>query len=141
MNKKGPIIIIEDDEDDQLLLTQVFKQITAINELIFFEDPEEALTYLTSSDVEPFIVLSDINMPKLSGLELREKVHANESLRLKCIPYLFFTTSAEQQHVIDAYSKSVQGFFVKPASLDKLEQMMRKIIDYWQECTSPDYVR
>ena len=49
-------------------------------------------------------------MPKLSGMELREKVHANESLRLKCIPYLFFTTSAEQQHVIDAYSKSVQGF-------------------------------
>ena len=141
MNKKGPIIIIEDDDDDQLLLTQVFKKLTSTNELIFFEDPEEALTYLTSSEVEPFIVLSDINMPKLSGLELREKVHANESLRLKCIPYLFFTTSAEQQHVIDAYSKSVQGFFVKPNSVDKLEHMMRKIIDYWQECTSPDYVR
>ncbi len=141
MNKKGPIIIIEDDEDDQLLLIEVFKRLTITNEIIFFEDPEEALIYLTSSDVEPFIVLSDINMPKLSGLELREKVHANESLRLKCIPYLFFTTSAEQQHVIDAYSKSVQGFFVKPISLDKLEQMMRKIIDYWLECTSPDYVR
>jgi CheY-like chemotaxis protein len=141
MNKKGPIIIIEDDEDDQLLMTQVFKQIKATNEIIFFIDPEEALTYLTSTEVEPFIVLSDINMPKLSGMELREKVHANESLRLKCIPYLFFTTSAEQQHVIDAYSKSVQGFFVKPSSLDKLAQMMQKIIDYWQECTSPDYVR
>lgn len=141
MNKNGPIIIIEDDEDDQLLLTQVLKKLTATNEIIFFEDPEEALTFLTSTDVEPFIVLSDINMPKLSGLELRQKVHANESLRLKCIPYLFFTTSAEQQHVIDAYSKSVQGFFVKPSSLDKLEQMMRKIIDYWQECMSPDYVK
>ncbi|MVM38205.1 response regulator [Spirosoma sp. HMF3257] len=141
MNKNGPIIIIEDDQDDQLLLTQVLKKITVTNEIIFFEDPEEALTFLTSSDVEPFIVLSDINMPKLSGLELREKVHANENLRLKCIPYLFFTTSAEQQHVIDAYSKSVQGFFVKPSSLDKLEQIMRKIIDYWQECMSPDYVK
>lgn len=141
MNKKGPIVIIEDDEDDQLLLTQVFKKLTSTNEVIFFEDSEEALTYLISSDVEPFIVLSDINMPKLGGLELREKVHSNESLRLKCIPYLFFTTSDEQQHVIDAYSKSVQGFFIKPSSLDKLEQMIRKIIDYWQECTSPDYVR
>ncbi|SFD22808.1 response regulator [Spirosoma endophyticum] len=140
MNKKGPIIVIEDDEDDQLLLTQIIKKLTTPNEIIFFQDPEEALTYLLSTDIEPFIVLSDINMPKLSGLELREKVHANESLRLKCIPYLFFTTSAEQQHVIDAYSKSVQGFFIKPSSLDKLEQMMRKIIDYWQECTSPDFV-
>ncbi|GAB2521702.1 response regulator [Spirosoma aerophilum] len=140
MNKKGPIIVIEDDEDDQLLLTQVIKKLIIRNQIIFFQDPEEALTYLLSTDIEPFIVLSDINMPKLSGLELREKVHANESLRLKCIPYLFFTTSAEQQHVIDAYSKSVQGFFIKPSSLDKLEHMMRKIIDYWQECTSPDFV-
>ena len=141
MNKTGPIIVIEDDEDDQLLLTQVFSKLSHKNKVIFFEDPEEALTFLTTSAVEPFIVLSDINMPKLSGLELREKIHANESLRLKCIPYLFFTTSAEQQHVVEAYSKSVQGFFVKPNSLYKLEQMIRKIIDYWQECTSPDYIK
>ena len=113
MNKKGPIVIIEDDEDDQAMLSQVFKALAYSNEVVFFTDAVEALDYLVNTDIEPFLVLSDINMPKLNGLELREKIHENEDLRLKCIPYLFFTTSAEQAHVIDAYSRSVQGFFVK----------------------------
>ena len=139
MNRNGPIIIIEDDEDDQLLLSQVLKKITSINEIVFFEDPEEALSYLTSSDVEPFIVLSDINMPKLSGLELREKVHANESLRLKCIPYLFFTTAANHQAVIDAYSTSVQGFFTKPVSFTELKEQIKIIMEYWKHCSAPNY--
>ena len=73
MNKGGPIIIIEDDLDDQDILTEVFKELNYRNEIIFFDDGEKALTYLTATEVEPFIIFSDINMPKLSGMELREK--------------------------------------------------------------------
>lgn len=80
-------------------------------------------------------------MPKLSGLELRDKVHNNEDLKLKSIPYLFFSTSAEQRHVVDAYSKSIQGFFIKQDSIDKLKLTISKIIDYWQECVSPNYIK
>jgi CheY-like chemotaxis protein len=109
--------------------------------LLFFNDGEAALHYLTETEVEPFIIFSDINMPKLSGMELREKVHNNEALRLKSIPYLFFTTSAEQQHVIDAYSKSVQGFFIKPTNYDKLKRLIRITVEYWQECESPNYIK
>jgi CheY-like chemotaxis protein len=141
MDKTGSIVIIEDDEDDQEMLTQVFKQLEYKNEIIFFDDAEEALKYLISTSVKPFIVLSDINMPKLNGLELREQIHENEDLRMKCIPYLFFTTSAEQEHVIDAYSKSVQGFFIKPSKFEKLKDMIRKIVEYWQECESPNYIK
>ena len=141
MNKIGPIIVIEDDSDDQELLVIVFKELGFRNEIIFFEDGEEALDYLIKSDVEPFIILSDINMPKLNGLELRKKVHTNEDLRIKCIPYLFFSTSAEQKYVVDAYSESVQGFFVKPHSFDKLKRTIRIIVEYWQECESPNYIK
>lgn len=141
MNKRGPIVIIEDDEDDRALYREVLKELDYENEVIYFQEAEEALTYLTSSDIEPFIILSDINMPKLSGMELREKIHLNEDLKLKCIPYLFFTTSAEQKHVVDAYSKSIQGFFVKPISFDELKRTMGKIIEYWQECVSPNYIK
>jgi len=141
MNKIGPIIIIEDDLDDQVMLEDVFKELNYKNELIFFGDSEKALEFLVATDIEPFLVLSDINMPKLSGLELREKVHNNEDLRLKSIPYLFFSTSAEQKHVIDAYSRSIQGFFIKPHSYDRLKQVISKIVDYWQECESPNYIK
>lgn len=141
MNKTGPIIIIEDDLDDQGMLTDIFKELDYNNEVIFFGDSCTALDYLTKTDVEPFIVLSDINMPKLNGMELREKVHNNEDLRMKSIPYLFFSTSAEQQHVIDAYSRSIQGFFIKPNTYDKLKTVIRKIVEYWQECESPNYIK
>ena len=141
MNKTGPIIVIEDDSDDQELLNEVFKVLDFKNEITFFGDGEQALDYLLKSEIEPFLIMSDINMPKLNGLELREKIDTNEDLRLKCIPYLFFSTSAEQKHVVDAYSKSVQGFFVKPHSFDKLKRIIKIIIEYWQECESPNYIK
>lgn len=141
MNKGGPIIIIEDDLDDQEILSEVFKDLQQKNEIIFFEDGEKALEYLTGSTVEPFIIFSDINMPKLSGMELREKIHENEDLRIKSIPYLFFSTSAEQGHVVDAYSKSVQGFFVKPAAYSEIKETIKAIVDYWDKCVSPNYVK
>ena len=140
MNKSGPIIIIEDDTDDQYILSEIFKELNYNNELIFFADSVKALAYLTDTDIEPFLVLSDINMPKLNGMELRDKVHNNEELRLKCIPYLFFTTTASQKAVIDAYSKSAQGFFIKPPSYEKLQTIIKKIVEYWQECEAPNYM-
>lgn len=141
MNKNGPIIIIEDDMDDQEILVDIFKELKYKNKLIFFGDSEEALKFLIETEIEPFLVISDINMPKLSGIELREKVINNEDLRLKSIPYLFFSTIAEQKNVIDAYSRSIQGFFIKPKSYEKLREMMRKIVEYWQDCESPNYIR
>ena len=141
MNKTGPIVIIEDDVDDQEMLTEIFKELNYENELIFFSDSMQALQYLTETAIEPFLVLSDINMPKLNGMELREKIHNNEDLRLKSIPYLFFSTSAEQKHVIDAYSRSIQGFFVKPNNYEKLKKVIIKIVEYWQECESPNYIK
>jgi CheY-like chemotaxis protein len=141
MNKRGPIIIIEDDMDDQYILTDIFEELNYNNELIFFADSVQALEYLVNTEIEPFLVLSDINMPKLNGMELREKIHNNEDLRLKSIPYLFFSTSAEQKHVIDAYSRSIQGFFVKPSNYDKLKKVIVTIVEYWQECESPNYIK
>ena len=140
MNKNGPIVIIEDDADDQLILTDVLKELDFSNKVIFFSDGEKALEYLINSDDNPFLILSDINMPKLDGFQLRAKVHNNEQLRLKCIPYLFFTTAVSQRAVIDAYSKSVQGFFVKPQNYQEIKRVIGNIIRYWQDCHSPNKI-
>jgi len=80
-------------------------------------------------------------MPRLGGMELREKIHENEDLRLKSIPYLFFSTSAEQKHVVDAYSKSIQGFFVKPTNYADIKKTIKTIVRYWEACVSPNYVK
>ena len=138
MDKNGPIIIIEDDFDDQEILKGVFKKLNYDNEIIYFEDGEKALEYLLSMSIKPFLILSDINMPRLNGMELREKIYNNEQLNLRCIPYLFLTTAAEQPLVVKAYSQSVQGFFVKPSSLKEIEKLIANIMNYWKDCHSPD---
>jgi CheY-like chemotaxis protein len=138
MNKSGPIVVIEDDPDDQEVLVEIFQKLGYVNKIIYFLDGNEALAYLNKSDVQPFLILSDINMPMISGFELRNKVFTNEQLQTKCIPYLFFTTSANKKSVIDAYTMSVQGFFVKPNSMQGLENTIRKIVEYWKECIAPN---
>ena len=139
MNKEGPVIVIEDDLDDQFLLTEVFKKLNYSNEIIFFADGVKALQFLTQEDKKPFLILSDINLPKLNGLELRQKLRTDADIHLKCIPYLFFTTAANHQAVIDAYSTSIQGFFIKPISYDELVEQIKVIMDYWKHCSAPNY--
>jgi CheY-like chemotaxis protein len=137
MNTGGPIIIIEDDKDDQEMLRDTFARLNYSNEVCFFDNGQLALDYLNRSDVIPFLILSDINMPILNGFALRDKVKMDAKLQVKCIPYLFFTTASDQAIVIDAYSKSVQGFFIKPNSFTALENTIRVIMEYWTLCSSP----
>ncbi len=138
MNRNGPIIIIEDDEDDQELLKQVFKNLNVQNELIFFFDGHKALAFLSEPLTIPFIILSDINMPRLSGFELRDKLKNDSDLSIKCIPYLFFSTALDQKSVVEAYSKSVQGFFLKEDSYDELAKTISVIVEYWKRCAAPN---
>lgn len=138
MNKAGPIIIIEDDIDDQEELVEIFKKLGYKNKIVYFRDGNHALEFLNKTEIQPFLILSDINMPKINGFELRNKVFTNEQLQTKCIPYLFFTTGANKKSVIDAYALSVQGFFVKPSTEQGLENTIKKIVEYWQECIAPN---
>jgi CheY-like chemotaxis protein len=138
MNHQGPVIIIEDDQDDQFIFEEVIRKLNYENELIFFTDGEEALEFIRSRKVIPFLIISDINLPKLNGFELRAKLKTDADLALKCIPYLFFSTALNQQAVIDAYSMSVQGFFVKPNSMEDFEKTISAIMEYWRRCAAPN---
>ena len=138
VNKNGPVIVIEDDPDDQDFLTEIFQKLNYQNKILFFFDGQEALDHINSSNELPFLILSDINMPKLNGFALREKLKTDSKLSNKCIPYLFFSTALNQKSVIDAYSQSVQGFFVKQSSMDELEKTIRAIMEYWRRCAAPN---
>lgn len=140
MNRNGPVIIIEDDADDQDLLVEIFEKLNYPNKIVFFFDSQKALDYLNRTDISPFLILSDINMPKLDGFELRNKIYTDAQLQMKCIPYLFFSTASTQKAVVDAYSLSVQGFFIKQNSMAELEKTIRIIMEYWKRCVAPNDV-
>ena len=137
MNRNGPIIIIEDDPDDQAFFREVYNNLNYSNDIIFFFDGQEALDFLNTTDIIPFLIMSDINMPRLDGFALRDKIRTDAQLQIKCIPYLFFSTASSQQAVLDAYSLSVQGFFVKDNTISELEHTIRIIIEYWKKCVAP----
>lgn len=138
MNNNGPVIIIEDDIDDKEMLEHVFQKLGYPNELLFFTNGEAALDFLNETALQPFIILSDINMPKLDGFALRHKIKLDAKLQVKCIPYLFFSTASTQKAVIDAYSLSVQGFFIKQPSMAELEKTITVIMEYWKRCAAPN---
>ena len=121
-----------------MFLVEIFQKLNYQNEILFFSDGEEALKHINETNDLPFLILSDINMPKLNGFALREKLRMDEKLSNKCIPYLFFSTAVNQKSVIDAYSQSAQGFFVKQNSKGELEKTIGVIMEYWRRCAAPN---
>jgi CheY-like chemotaxis protein len=138
MNRNAPEILIEDDCDDQQILIDVFKNLNYTNELLCFPDGQQALDFLNESDIIPFLILSDINMPKLNGFALRDKIKMDAKLQSKCITYLFFSTATSMDAVVKAYSLSVQGFFVKQTKISEIEKTISVIMEYWKRCMSPN---
>lgn len=141
MLKSGPIIVIEDDPDDQFMLSQIFKKLAYRNEVIFIGDGETALSYLRMREVQPFMIISDINMPKMNGVDVRKAIVTDRVLLEKCIPYIFFSTNSNQEMVRDAYSLRVHGYFRKPSSMSDLESTIKTIVDYWMFSEAPYYYR
>lgn len=131
---KGPIIIIEDDNDDQEMYTDSIRAIGIPNEVRFFDGAKEALDYLTTTEEQPFVILSDINMPGMTGLELRKQIQDDPYLCTKGIPFVFVSTNATNVSVRHAHALSVQGYFEKPTSVQGLKKMFQTLFDYWELC-------
>jgi CheY-like chemotaxis protein len=139
MNKNGPIVVVEDDKDDQDLLKQVFTELNVKNEVLMFDDGLQAAIYFDQNSINPFIIISDINMPKMNGMELRDRMQKEGAPRLRSVPFIFLTTGAAANTTIEAYLNSVQGFFTKQASVSDFRTTMKRIVDYWGECTAPNF--
>ena len=139
MAKSGPVILVEDDVDDQDFFEEALRWIGLENELKVFPNAEEAFKYLKTTTEQPFIIFSDVNLPGLNGVEFKRKIDNDKELREKSIPFAFLSTSDDQQTVNIAYTQlTVQGYFKKPQSYDELKALIKLIIDYWQKCRHPN---
>jgi CheY-like chemotaxis protein len=137
--KSGPIILIEDDEDDQGIMEDVMNELKVPNKLIWFDRCSKAMQYLLTTTDQPFIILCDVNMPEQNGIEFKRQVDNDPYLRNKSIPFVFYSTSVQQDAVNEAYTKmTVQGYFKKRNSFEEIKKIMRLILDYWYECRHPN---
>ncbi|HYF70334.1 MAG TPA: response regulator [Ohtaekwangia sp.] len=131
MSKKGPIIIVDDDSDDQELLASTFDSIGIQNKLIMFQSAEMALIYLYETKDQPFMIISDINMPIMNGIEFKMRIDQCEILTGKCIPFIFLSTCGKPSEE-KACNLDIEGFFEKQNSLNALEHTLRTILNYWK---------
>ena len=129
-------MIIEDDRDDQELLEETFSILNYPNPVIFFTNGNEALEYLLEENTPPVLIISDINMPKISGIEIREKINSNKKLQKLQIPYVFFTT-AQKASVVSECSLSDFDFFTKPNTMQDFKKTIITIVEYWLGCYTP----
>ena len=137
MNKNAPILIIEDDIDDQKFLQEIFLKLNYLNELVFLNDGEEAIEYLMQMKKVPFLIISDLNMPKINGIELRARVKENAAINIKCVPYILFSTTVAKNYIDDAYTMGIQGYFKKPIDPNELMAILKAIIEYWKYSYAP----
>ena len=131
---KGPIIIVEDDKDDQEVYEESIKGIGISNDIRFFDEAKSMLDYLINTEEQPFIIISDVNMPGMTGLELKKYIHEDPFLRTKGIPFVFISTNAGKMSVRHAHALSVQGYFEKPSNIEGVKQMLKKVFEYWALC-------
>ena len=125
-----PILLVEDDSVDVMTVKRALKDIKVTNGLTHVTNGEEALEYLRGQDSKmPCIVLLDLNMPKMNGIEFLKIVKADEEL--KKIPVVVLTTSGEEQDKIESFKLSVAGYIVKPTDYKKFVEVVRTIDLYW----------
>jgi len=139
MARSGPIIVVEDDIDDQETFREVVEELEMKNQLVYFDNTTDAMQFLTSGDVQPFIIFCDVNLPMQDGISFKKEIDDNPELRRKSIPFVFYTTSVTRQSVNEAYMDStVQGFFQKPDNYSAIKHMLKLIFEYWILCRHPN---
>lgn len=133
MKMHRDILVIEDDEDDRDILKEIFRDLGYRNTIVFFSDSTEALKYIRKPDVEPFIIISDINMPKLGGFELRNIILEEELLNDKNIPYIFISNAQDDHSVRQANKLSIQGYIHKGTDYNVYKGKIKSLIDFWRD--------
>ena len=137
MQKPKPILLVEDDSVDAMTVKRAMRDLQVNHSVIHSVNGEEAMKYLTSPDTEkPFVILLDLNMPKMNGIEFLKVMKENPEL--KTIPVIVLTTSKEQQDVLDSFEFGASGYMVKPVDYSKFVEILRRIFTYWDSSELPE---
>jgi two-component system, response regulator len=141
--KEKAILLVEDNPDDIALTIRAFRKSNIMNEIVQAHDGSEALDYRfgqgqwTGRDLSimPTLILLDLKMPKVDGLEVLRRLRANEQTRL--LPVVILTTSKEDQDIIDGYALGANSYVRKPVDFNQFVEAVRQLGLYWFVLNEP----
>ena len=130
MRSSRPILLVEDDDVDAMTVTRALKELKVTNELVRRCNGEEALEYLKDpKSIKPCVIVLDLNMPRMNGLEFLKIAKADEEF--KKIPVIVLTTSREDRDMIESFRLSVAGYILKLVDYKKFVEAVRIVDLYW----------
>jgi CheY-like chemotaxis protein len=130
------ILLAEDDEKDIVLTMTAFKQNNLLNKVVAVHDGEEALDYLfyknkfaSREKGNPAVILLDIKMPKIDGLEVLKRI--KQDINLKKIPVVILTSSGEEKDLATSYNLGANSYVVKPVNFNEFIEAVKQLGLYW----------
>lgn len=137
------ILLVEDNPDDELLTLRALRQQNLANDIVVVRDGVEALEFLFAEGAyadrdatdTPSLVLLDLKLPKLDGLEVLRRIRADE--RTKLIPVTILTSSDEQKDLVESYNLGANSYVRKPVDFDQFTEAVRQLHLYWLLLNEP----
>jgi two-component system, response regulator len=131
------ILLIEDNPDDAELTIRTLKKNNLANNLIHLQDGEEAMAFLFSRTerITPKLILLDLKMPKVDGIEVLRAIKSDESRR--SIPVVVLTSSKEERDIVESYKLGVNAYIVKPVEFEKFTEAIKQLGLFWLILNEP----
>src|SRR6195256_863760 len=142
VNKLGRILLVEDDPKDVELTLTALEEYNLANEVVVTRDGEERLVYLyrlgtfaTRANDKPAVLLLDLKLPKVDGLEVLQQIKSDEKLRM--IPVVVLTSSHEERDMVASYSLGVNAYVVKPVDFHEFVNAIKELGVFWAIINEP----
>jgi len=131
------ILLVEDNQDDAELTIRALRKFNLANHLLHLQDGEEALNFLfgSNSGLMPKIILLDIKMPKIDGIDVLRKIKSDPYRKI--IPVVVLTSSKEERDILESYKLGVNAYIVKPVEFDKFVKAVSEVGFFWLILNQP----
>jgi CheY-like chemotaxis protein len=135
--KDATILLVDDDDVDVITVKRAFKKLRIANPIIRAKDGVMALEFLRNGTVpKPYIILLDLNMPKMGGLEMLEELRSDKALHQSVVFVL--TTSKDDEDKVAAYNKNIAGYILKEKVQNDFDELVKLLDCYWRIVELPD---
>ncbi|GBO52821.1 response regulator [Pseudanabaena sp. lw0831] len=135
MATQSTILLVEDNPDDERLAVRALRRAKITAEILIARNGEEALTTLFNANCLPIVMLLDLKLPKIDGLDVLKAVRANEKTRL--LPVVILTSSSEERDIIASYDLGANSYVRKPIEFDRFTEAVGQLAIYWTGINEP----